>query len=98
MHEIATSSSASLRGTRRIGRSKFIQSNAAIGNVRKSIEPTALVWPGAVVATVKAITEFPLPAPTCEGLKVQVERFGRFEQENATLLGKLAVVGFTSSV
>jgi hypothetical protein len=69
-----------------------------MGNVRKSIEPAALAWPSAVVVTVSATAEFPLPAPTCEGSKVQVERLGRFEQEKVTLFGKLPVVGFTSSV
>lgn len=45
-----------------------------------------------------AAVEFPLPAPTCDGLKVQVVSAGRFEQEKVTLLGKLAVPGFTSTV
>jgi hypothetical protein len=58
----------------------------------------ALAWAGAVVVTVNATAEFPLPAPTCVGLKPQVARLGRFEHERVTLSGKLPVVGFTSSV
>ena len=47
---------------------------------------------------VRATVEFPLPAPTCDGLKVQVDKFGRFVQENATALEKLPVFGETPTV
>ena len=51
---------------------------------------------GAVVDTVRLITEFPLPEPTCAGLNAQVVSAGRAEQERLRLFGNVPVVGFTS--
>jgi hypothetical protein len=50
---------------------------------------------GAVVEIVRPIVEFPLPAPTCAGLKVHVVSAGRLEQAKVTLLGNVPVVGAT---
>jgi hypothetical protein len=50
---------------------------------------------GAVVEIVRAMVEFPLPAPTCTGLKVHAVSAGRLEHANVTLLGNVSVVGAT---
>ena len=61
-----------------------------------NVERIRFAGTAAVVAIVSAMTERPLPEPTCAGLKVHVVKAGSFEHENVTLLGKLPVVGFTS--
>jgi hypothetical protein len=50
---------------------------------------------GAVVEIVRPIVEFPVPAPTCAGLKVHAVSAGRLEQAKVTLLGNVPVVGAT---
>jgi hypothetical protein len=74
----------------------LIQNRPASGTDINSSELMAGVGP--VVAMVSATAEFPLPGPTWVGLKLQVVRFGSFEQEKVTALGKLPVTGFTSTV
>jgi len=74
----------------------LIQNRPASGRDINSSELVA--GDGPVVAMVRATAEFPLPGPTWTGLKLQVVRFGSFEQENVTALGKLPVTGFTSTV
>lgn len=71
------------------------QNSPNIGKDRSNIAAAVLAAAGAIVVIVNAVVELPLPTPTCDGLNVQVDRLGKFVQENVTALGKFPVLGLT---
>jgi hypothetical protein len=73
------------------------QNNPAIGAEISHIALVLVAGTGAVVSAVTVITESPLPAATCAGLKEHVVSAGAPEQENVTALGNVPDVGATSS-
>lgn len=63
------------------------------GNARERFDT---LGDGAVVATLTATVELPLPAGTFAGLNAQEDKAGNPPQANVTSLGKLPGTGFTA--
>src|SRR5579864_2292938 len=83
---------------RRTERPFVVQSSPNMGKDRTSTATAVLAAAGAVVVIVNEATEFPLPAPTWEGLNVQIDRLGKFVHAKVALLGKLLVLGLTATL
>jgi hypothetical protein len=81
-----------------LGQRLLVQKKVAKGRVRHKARAGRIAGVGAVEIAVTVITESPLPMPICVGLKAKVVKAGAPEQEKVTLLGKVPVVGETSSV
>lgn len=103
-HETLASASAKRRvrvvTTRCPDRERFLRSSKrpAVGKLNHSAGTNLDGGMAAVVVVVTVMTESPLPALIWGGLKLHVVSAGNPEQENVTLLGKLPVLGETSSV
>lgn len=80
------------------GRRPRVQKIPASGASRMDRRAADVGGPGAVVEAVSMQTEFPLPAPIWDGVKVQVVAAGAPEHVKFTALGKEPVFGFTATV